>query len=87
MFARALNHSAAPPLPKKSIGLFGDSGVYYLRSKIRRFHLNCLRPGCHLSEKVGRGYIRAASRQSAGYSKLLTAASLRDYEAIKVHGV
>ncbi len=61
LFSRALNHSAAPPLPKKSCRLSGGPVMYCLRSKISRFHINCYAPGCHLSEKqtVGRGYIRA----------------------------
>ena len=43
MFARALNHFAAPPLPKKSCRLSVGPGMYCLHSKISRFHLNCRR--------------------------------------------
>ena len=50
-FPRALNHSAAPPLPKKSVGLFGDPGIYYLRSKIHRFHPGCLHRASLSGEK------------------------------------
>ena len=54
LFSRALNHSAAPPLPKKSCRLSGDPGMYCLRPKIRRFHLNCRRPGLVFKRKMNK---------------------------------
>ena len=33
LFTRAPAHSAAPPLPKKSVGLFGGPGMYCVHLK------------------------------------------------------
>ncbi len=54
LFAQALNHSAAPPLPKKSCRLFVGPGMYCLRSKISRFHLNCYAPAPASGRKTNR---------------------------------
>jgi len=33
LFAQALNHSAAPPLPKKSVGLFGGPVIMFRHTR------------------------------------------------------